>query len=140
LALVVDGRFEEVDDIFMLDVLRAIARDVKRAEASSMLGELVSPQDVVGTGLGDPVLVHPREEIIAAKGLDEGVDTGTVVGRHDGAVGKAVCGVWSGDWVVLAREIAVLGVGAVAGIALDMFSDRRRTPRDTKSQATIHAA
>jgi hypothetical protein len=40
-AVVEDDGLEEVDYLFMLGVLRTIARDVKGGEAGSMLGEFV---------------------------------------------------------------------------------------------------
>lgn len=44
--VVLDCRFEEVNNIFVLTVLRAIAWDVESAEASSVFAELVTPEPV----------------------------------------------------------------------------------------------
>lgn len=40
-AVVENDSFEEIDDFFVLGVLRAVAGDVERGEAGGMLGEFV---------------------------------------------------------------------------------------------------
>ena len=66
--------------------------------------------------LGDPVVVHVFQEVVAAEWLEEGADVGARVGGHGGAVLEAVGGVGRRDGVVLAVQVAVLRVGAVAEI------------------------
>jgi hypothetical protein len=110
-ALVVhNGRIEKVDYVFVLTVHGAVAWLVEGREARSVLAELVSPKASVVLVLSNPVRVHVFEEVVAAKGLDEGTDVGAVVRWYKGAVGESIGGVWRRDWVVLAGQIAVLRV------------------------------
>ena len=53
-----DNGLEEVYHVLVLLVVRAVAGNVERRRAGSMLGELVRPEDVVRLALADPVLVH----------------------------------------------------------------------------------
>ena len=66
--------------------------------------------------LGDPVVVHVFEEVVAAEWLEEGADIGALVGGHGGAVLEAVGGVGGGDGVVLSSQVTVLCVRAIAEI------------------------
>ena len=66
--------------------------------------------------LGDPVVVHVFQEVVAAEWLEEGADVGARVGGHGGAVFEAVGGVGGGDGVVLPSQITVLCVRAIAEI------------------------
>ena len=52
------GGLEKVDDVLVLLVVRTIASDVEGRRASSVLGELIGPERLVGLALADPVLVH----------------------------------------------------------------------------------
>lgn len=81
-----NGRLKKVDNVLVLDVLRAVAGNIKGAVAGGVLGELMAPKVWVGLALGDPVLVHVGEEIVAAKGLEKGADVGAVVGGDVGGV------------------------------------------------------
>jgi hypothetical protein len=98
-----DGE-EEVDDVLVLLVPGSVARDVKGAGARRVLAELVRPEAGVGLALADPVLLHVREQVDAAELQDDLVERRAVV-RGD-ALGRR--------GVVLAREVAVRGVRAVA--------------------------
>lgn len=71
----------------VLDVLWAIARHIEGREASTVLAELVFPELVVWSSLVDPILFHPCQEIIFAKGLDQGLNAGTLVRWNDSTVG-----------------------------------------------------
>jgi hypothetical protein len=111
-AVVEDGSFEELNDFLVLDVLRAIARHIEGREASSVLAELVFVKLMVWCSLIDPIFVHPCQEVIFAKCLNEGLNAGTFVSRNDGTIGQRVGGVRRRLSIVLSREIAVLGVRA----------------------------
>lgn len=50
-----DGGLEEVDDVFVRLVARAVAGEVEGREAGRVLGELVRPEIPVGLVLRDPV-------------------------------------------------------------------------------------
>jgi hypothetical protein len=92
-AVVENGSLEELDNLFVFSIFRAIARHVECGEASSVLAELMLVKLVVGSALVDPVLVHPCDEVIFAKRLDQAQDAGTLVWRDDGTVGQRVGGV-----------------------------------------------
>lgn len=94
----------------MLDVFWSVARNVKCAEASRMLGEFVSPEDVVWSCLADPVGVHPFEQIVLSERSQERANVGAVVGRYYCTIGETSRGIWGRDWVILAREITILSV------------------------------
>ena len=111
-AVVENGSLEELDNLFVFLVHGTVARHVEGGEASAVLAELVFPEFVVWGSLVDPVLFHPCQEVVFAKWLDQGLNTGTLVRWDDGAIGQGVCGVGRGRSVVLAREVAVLGVRA----------------------------
>jgi hypothetical protein len=81
-----------------------------------VLAELVAPETGVILVLRDPVVVHVFEQVVAAEGFKECADVGAVVRGDEGAIGEAVCGVGRGYGVILAIEIAVLRVGAVAEV------------------------
>lgn len=115
-AVVLDGGLVELDDLLVLDVVGTVAGDVKGGIAGGVLGELVSPEVGVGRALVDPVGVHVVEQVVAAEVLDEIVHAGALVRRHHGTVGQAVGGVGRRHRVVLARQVAVLRVRAVAEI------------------------
>lgn len=134
-ALVVfDCGFEEIDDFLVFAVERAVAGHVEGAVARGVLAEFVAPEAgvvlvlwefsvgeserVLGADadLGDPVVVHVFQEVVAAKWLEEGADVGARVGGHGGAVLEAVGGIGGGDGVVLSSQIAVLCVRAIAEI------------------------
>lgn len=100
----------------VLDIFRSVAWNVECAEAGSMLGKLMGPEDVVWPSLADPVGVHPFNKVEFSEGFEECADIGAIVGWDYGAVGKTGCGVWGGQRVVLAGEVTVLGVGSVAEI------------------------
>ena len=53
-----DNGLEEVYHVLVLLVVRAIASNVERRRAGSMLGELVRPETLIGLALADPVLIH----------------------------------------------------------------------------------
>jgi hypothetical protein len=129
-VIVSNGGLEKVHDLFVLLILGAVARHVEGGVASRVLAELMSPEISIGARLCDPVFVHPREEVISAEGFEEGANVGTVVGRHDGAVWERIGSVGSRDRVILAREIAVLRVGAVA----EGISRVRREPSELTYQ------
>ena len=57
MAVVLDGRGEEVDHVLVGAVAWAVAGDVEGGVAGSVLGELVAPEVGVGLVLGDPVSV-----------------------------------------------------------------------------------
>ena len=98
-----DGGVEEVDDVLVLAVLRAVAGHVEGGVAGGVLGELVRPEVDVGPALVDPVGVHPREQVEPAEIPDEVVYRRARVRRH--AVQRAVGaggGVGGGDGIVLA--------------------------------------
>ncbi len=114
--VVLDRGLEEVDDLLVLTILRSIARDIKGREAGRMLGELVGPEVGVGRTLVDPIRIHPAEEVVLAEWGEEGVDTWALIGWYGGAVGKTSRGVGAGSWVVLAGQVAVLGVAAIAEV------------------------
>lgn len=80
--------------------------------ARGVLGELVGPEHPVGLVEGDPVLVHPGEEVELAVALEPALDGLALVGRDGSAGGCAVGGVGVRLRVVLAVEIAVLRVRA----------------------------
>ena len=82
----------------MLDVLRAIARQVKGAEAGSMLAsklsvhspqqsarcviyspELMPPEVCIRGTLVDPVCVHPVKQVISAEGFKESTNIRSIV-------------------------------------------------------------
>lgn len=113
---VLDGRLEEVHDLLVLPVLRAVAFGVEGGIAGSVLRELVAPEPGVVLVLSNPVLVHPSEEIVLSERLEESTDIWARVRWDGGAVGFAVGRVGGRDGVILAGEIAVLGVGAVAEV------------------------
>lgn len=113
-VVVGQGGLEEVDDLLVLDVLRAVALDVEGRVARGVLAELVAPEPGVVLVLRHPVLVHVRQQVELAERLEERADAGPRVGRHRRAVRLARRGVGRRDRVVLAREVAVLRVGAVA--------------------------
>ncbi|KAJ8108241.1 hypothetical protein OPT61_g8307 [Boeremia exigua] len=108
--------FEEVDYFFVLAVLRAVARRVEGAEAGGVLAELVGPESGVVLVLRDPVRVHVLEQVVAAKGLEEGPDVGAGIRGDDRAVGEARGGVGGGYGVVLACQVAVLRIFATTKI------------------------
>ena len=114
--VVLDRGLEEIDNVLVLDVVRAIAGDVEGGVASRVLAELVGPEVSVGRALVDPVRVHPVDQVVAAEGLQERVDRGAVVVGDHGAVGEAVGRIRRGDRVVLALQVAVLSVRAVAEV------------------------
>ena len=86
-AVVENGSLEELNNLLVLDVLWAIARHIEGREASTVLAELVFPELVVWSSLVDPILFHPCQEIIFAKGLDQGLNAGTLVRWNDSTVG-----------------------------------------------------
>ena len=53
-----DNSLEEVYHVLVLLVVRAVAGNVERRRAGSMLGELVRPETLIGLALTDPVLIH----------------------------------------------------------------------------------
>lgn len=100
--LVPDDGLEEVDDLLVLAVLRAVARHVEGREARRVLAELVAPEPGVVLVLRDPVRVHVLAQVGLAERLQERADVRSRPGEHGGAVGEAVGGVGRGDRVVLA--------------------------------------
>lgn len=143
LFVVVDGGLKEVDDLFVFLVLGAVAFHVKGAEAGCVLGELVGPEDPVGSVLGDPeprvtgsfvrlcffidrqgcfshqrgfLLLHVLEKIKSLKGLDKLIQRGAGPGGDRSAVCLSGGGVGGRGRVVLTAEVAVLGVRAVAEV------------------------
>lgn len=79
---------------------------------------------MVGRVLRDPVRVHVLEEIVPAERLEESANARAIVSRDDGAIRQAIGGVWRRHWVVLAAQIAVLGVSPVAGVNGQSLSSR----------------
>jgi hypothetical protein len=53
-----DDGLHEVDDVLVLLVAGAVARDVERGRAGRVLRELVLPEVAVRLALRDPVLLH----------------------------------------------------------------------------------
>lgn len=100
----------------MLLILGPVARDIKGAVASAMLGELVAPEIVVWAALVDPVVVHPVQEIILAKWLQECADVWATVWRDRRAAWCVGSGVRTRRGIVLAAQIAVLSEGAIAEV------------------------
>lgn len=74
----------------------------------------MAPEVSVRTGLADPVFVHPCKQIILAEGLEESADIRAGVWGHHSAVLLAVGSIRRRDRIVLAAEIAVLRVRAIA--------------------------
>ena len=64
----------------------------------------------VGGALVDPVCVHIVKEVVGTEVLNECADVWSCVGRNDGAVAETIGGVWRGNWIELAAQVAVLGV------------------------------
>lgn len=114
--VVFDCGLEEVDNFLVLAVLRTIAGNVESGVAGCMLAELVGPEAGVVLLEGDPVGVHVVKEVEATKGLKEIADIGAIVGWDDSTVGESIGGVGRWDWVVLASQVAVLSVAAIAEI------------------------
>ena len=73
-TVVENGSLEELYDLLMLDVFGAIARHVESGEAGAVLAEFMAPEVAVGGTLIDPIFLHPCQEVVFAKGLEEGVD------------------------------------------------------------------
>ena len=48
----------EVDEVLVLLVVGAVASNVEGGRASSVLGEFMSPENIIGGALINPVLVH----------------------------------------------------------------------------------
>jgi len=83
----------------------------------SVFRELVSPKVRVWPALINPERVHVVEQVVAAEGDDaESVDGRTCPRRNDGAVREPVLCLGRGRVVVLAVQIAVLRVAAIAEI------------------------
>lgn len=99
-----DGGLEEVNDICVRGVGRAVAGDVEGREAGRVLGELVRPEVPIRLVLGDPVAaregvslerwvkgggedrdarVHVLQQIVLAKRREEAADVGAVVWRDE---------------------------------------------------------
>jgi hypothetical protein len=138
-AVVEDSCLEELNDFFVLNILRAIARHVKGGEASAVLAELMLPEIVIGVVLVDPVLVHPCQKIIFSKCLNEGLNTGTLVRWNDGTIGQGVGSVGRRLSIVLSREIAVLSVRACERYECGP-SCRQFRAYHCRSPATVHGA
>jgi hypothetical protein len=73
--------FEILNEIVILDILRAVAWDVESAEAGSMLAELVGPEPPVRLAPCDPEFFHVGLEVQLAEG-SEWVDWRASVGWH----------------------------------------------------------
>jgi hypothetical protein len=115
-AVVENGSLEELYDLLVFHVLRPIARYVEGGKAGAVLAELMFIELVIGRSLVDPILVHPCQKVIFAKGLDEGLNAWTLVRWNDGTIGQRVGSV--GRWlsVILPREVTVLGIRAIAKV------------------------
>jgi hypothetical protein len=100
----------------VLAVHRAVAWHIKGGETGGVFAELVAPETRVVLLEGDPVRVHVREEIVPTERLEERADIGAIVGRDKCAIGQTSGGVGRRNRVVLAVQVAVLCVGAVAEI------------------------
>lgn len=75
-------------------------------------------QDIVRIAAVDPEAVYIAGEVEATKTLkDRGRGLLASVRRDYGAIGEAVGRVRRGGGIVLAREIAVLSIGAIAEVA-----------------------
>jgi hypothetical protein len=115
-TIVENGSLEELYDLLVFHVLRTIARHVEGGEAGAVLAELMFIELVVGRSLIDPILIHPCQKVIFAKGLNKGLDTWALVRRNDGAIRQRVGSV--GRWlsVILPREVTILGIRAIAKV------------------------
>jgi hypothetical protein len=100
----------------VLAVHWAVARHIKGGVARGVFTEFVAPKSGVVLLESDPIRIHVREEVVSAEGLEEGTDVGAVVWRDESAVRQPSGSVGRGNGVVLAGEVAVLGVGAVAEV------------------------
>lgn len=105
-----DGGFEEIYDVLVFDILRPVAGNVKGREAGRVLTEFVRPEIGVGSSLVDPVCVHPIYQVVSAECLEEGVDCRTFPRRYYCSVGQRVRCIWRRHRIILAAQIAVLGV------------------------------
>ena len=113
---VLDDGLEELEEVVVLVVLGAETLGLEGAVAGGVLGELVAPELPVGLVLGDPVLVHEGQEVQLAVPGEPLVDGLALVWRDGGAARLAVGGVGARRRVILAAQVAVLGVRAVAEI------------------------
>lgn len=89
-----------------------VAFGLEGREASGMLRVLVSPEHPVGVVLVDPELLHVCKKIFLAvrsKPVGNGLSG---ISRHRRAIRLAVSGVGRRLRVVLAAQVAVLGVGS----------------------------
>ena len=108
--VVLDDRLEEVYNILVFDVLRSVTRDIKGAEAGSVLAEFVTPEIAIGRTLGDPVLVHVGEKVVLAQWFEEGANAGSII-RDDWSSRRRASGsVRRGRRIVLPGEVTVLGI------------------------------
>lgn len=73
-----------------------------------------APQVLVGRVLRDPVRVHVLQQVVAAEWLKERVNAGSIVRRDEGTVWKGIGRIGRRHWIILAAQVAVLGIGAVA--------------------------
>ena len=112
--VIFDNRLEEVHNLLVFDILGAVAWNIERAEAGSVLAELMSPKVAVGRTLGDPVLVHVGEKVVLAEWCKEGGDAGPIVGDHWSTRRSASGSVGRGSRIILPRKVTVLGVRAIA--------------------------
>lgn len=131
-AVVEDGGLEELDNLLVLDVFGAVARHIESREASSVLAEFVSPEitdfrvskkltvrasDIpIRSTLVDPVLVHPRKEVVFAERLEESANVGALVRWDNSTIGQTVGSVGRRCRVVLSVQVAVLSVRAIAEV------------------------
>ena len=100
----------------MLPILRTVAGNIKRAEACGMLAELVTPKIVIRPALTDPEAVHPIQQIELAEWLKKCANVRSMI-RRNGSAAWRTCGrVWTREWIVLTREVAVLRKGAIAEV------------------------
>ena len=61
MAIIEDGRSEEVDYVGVRDISGAVAGEVEGGIAGAMFGELVAPEGGVGLTLSDPESLGVRE-------------------------------------------------------------------------------
>lgn len=81
-----------------------------------MLREFVAPESRVVLVLRDPIIVHVIEQIVLAEWLEEGADVGAIVSWDRDTVGLSSGSIGRWDWIVLASEIAILGVRTVTEV------------------------
>lgn len=116
LAEVVDDGLEELKEVGVLGRLGAPALGLESRVASGVLGVLMTPELPVAVKLANPELVHVGKQIFLAVRREPLIDGFTLVRRDRRAIGLAVGRVRGRTGIVLAAQVAVLRVRAVAEV------------------------